>query len=107
MAKEKKTIKEKIEEQEKIEEVIRSSRFRNMMIVYFDILIRSLISFFAIGILLSILLIGVFHFEWWLVLPLVFICSIFVAPFLSKIKLGERVFDYYEQFLKKTFKLKL
>lgn len=84
----------------------KTSRFRNVSIMYLDILIRSLISFFFIGILFSIFLIGFLHITWYIVLPLVFITSILVSPFLMKIKLGETVFLYYENFLKKTFKLK-
>jgi len=84
---------------------LNDSRFRNISIVYLDILIRSLISFICIGIVFSIILIGYLHLSWVLVLPLVFIVSILVSPLLMKIKLGERVFDYYDNILKKTFKL--
>jgi phosphoglycerol transferase MdoB-like AlkP superfamily enzyme len=84
---------------------LNDSRFRNISIVYLDILIRSLISFICIGIVFSIILIGYLHLSWVLVLPLVFIVSILVSPLLMKIKLGERVFDYYDGILKKTFKL--
>jgi len=95
--------------QEQIEKVqpLNNSKFRNMMVMYLDILIRSLISFFFVGILFSIFLIGFLHITWIVVLPLVFITSILISPFLSKIKLGEKVFDHYEFWLKKTFKLNL
>lgn len=82
-----------------------SERFRNLMIMYLDIVIRSLISFIFIGILLSFVFIGVLHISWIFVLPMVFFVSILVSPLLSKIKLGERVFLYYEEWLKKAFKL--
>lgn len=82
-----------------------NSKTRETMITYFDIVIRSLISFLGIGVLFSIFLIGFLHITWIIVLPLVFIVSIIVAPFLSKIKLGEKVINYYESILKKTFKL--
>jgi hypothetical protein len=96
-------------QQEQIEKVqpLNNSRFRNLMIMYLDILIRSLISFFFVGTLFSIFLIGFLHITWIVVIPLVFLVSILISPFLSKIKLGEKVFDYYEGFLKKTFKLNL
>jgi membrane protein implicated in regulation of membrane protease activity len=71
-----------------------------------DILIRSLISFLAIGVVFSIILIGYLHISWIFVLPLVFFVSVIIAPFLSKIKLADKVMDYYEGLLKKTFNLK-
>lgn len=93
------------QQQEKIQ-LLNNSKFKNMAIMYLDILIRSLISFFFIGILFSVFLIGFLHITWIVVLPLVFLTSILVSPLLAKIKLGEFVINYYENILKKTFKLK-
>lgn len=97
--------KKNLPQQEQKTQLFANPRFRGMLITYFDIVIRSLISFFCIGVLFSIFLIGFLHITWVIVLPLVFIASIIVAPFLSKIKLGEVVFSHYESWLKKTFKL--
>ena len=75
------------------------------MIIYGDIVIRSLISFLGIGIIFSIILIGYLNLSWVFVLPLVFFVSILVSPLLSKIKLAEKVLNYYENLLKKSFNL--
>ena len=89
---------------EKIQPSNKISNFRMWMIIYLDIVIRGLISFFGIGVVLSIFLIGFLHISWIFVLPLSFFCSIIVSPFLSKIKLAEKVIDYYDGLLQKLIK---
>lgn len=81
------------------------SKFRQMSVMYLDIVIRGLISFFFVGIGLYFLLSILFHIPFYFVLPIVFIVSILIAPFLSKIKLGHIIFDRYENFLNKSFNI--
>jgi len=79
-------------------------RFRVQLVNYTDMIIRSLISFFFIGLGLYIILIGIFK---WSILPtllMAFFVSILVNPFLSKIKLGERIWSKYEKWLARTFR---
>jgi uncharacterized membrane protein len=78
-------------------------RFRIMIIGYLDLVIRGLLAFFVIGILFYMFLVGYLHISPIFVLPLVFIASIIVSPFLSRIRLGEIVFSKYENFLRKSF----
>lgn len=99
-------MKHQQEQSKEIQKQDSFSRFRQMAIVYLDIVIRSLISFVVIGLGLSIILMGFLKWSWIIVLPIVFILSIIVAPSLSKIKLGEKVFLLYESWLQKTFKIK-
>ena len=86
-------------------QLLNNSKFRNLSIMYLDIVIRSLISFLCVGVLFSIILIGYLHISWVFVLPLVFFVSIIISPLLMKIRLGEIVFLYYEDLLHKIFKL--
>lgn len=83
-----------------------SDKFRNNLIMYFDMGIRGLIAFFFAGICLYAVLVGIFHINPIYTLPIAFLVSILISPFLSKVKLGERVFLYYDNFLNKLFKLK-
>jgi hypothetical protein len=68
-----------------------------------DNILRGLISFFFIGIGFYLLLVGYFKMKFIYILPIVFIVSILITPFLSRIKLGERVLSRYENWLQKTF----
>jgi dolichol kinase len=79
---------------------------REHIIIYLDAVIRGLIAFFVVGIGFYIFLVGFLHIKVIFVLPLIFIVSILISPFLVKIKLGEKVLDKYENWLRKTFKLK-
>lgn len=83
------------------EEILRFYNFRKQLIIYTDIVIRGLIAFLFIGILGSIILIGFFHIKTWLIFPIVFILSIIVSPYLSKIRIGENLFNKYDNILKK------
>jgi len=98
-------MKNQSQQQPKKIQQVNNSRFRSIMVMYLDILIRSLVSFVFVGILFSIFLIWALHITWIIVLPLVFISSIFISPFLMKIKLAEKIVSYYEDFLNKVFKL--
>jgi len=81
-------------------------KFRTGIIKYLDLVIRGLISFLIIGIGLGILLIGYFKMKAIFVLPIIFLCSIIISPFLSRIRLGERLLIKFEKSLSKLFKLK-
>jgi|WetSurMetagenome_2_1015567.scaffolds.fasta_scaffold29747_2 hypothetical protein len=83
----------------------KAERMRQIIVNYLDITIRSLIAFFVFGILLYIILVGVFHANFIFVLIMSFVISIMFSPILSRIKLGDRVFSAYERWLEKTFKL--
>lgn len=82
------------------EEIQKLNNFRNEIIKYTDIVIRSLIAFIFVGILGSIILIGLFHIKIWLLFPIMFFLSIIISPLLSKIRLGEQLFNKYDEWLK-------
>jgi hypothetical protein len=79
---------------------------RNYIITYLDGILRGLVSFLVIGIGLYILLVGIFKMSFIFVLPIIFIITIMVSPFLSKIKLGEKLINKYDTWLRKVFNLK-
>ena len=81
-------------------------KIRTHIINYLDMVLRGLISFLIIGIGLGILLIGYFKMKAIFVLPIIFICSIIITPFLSRIRLGEKLLCRFEKSLSKLFKLK-
>jgi hypothetical protein len=91
-------------ESQKSSESQKQSKLRDIIVVYFDIVIRGLIAFAFIGILLSIFLIGFLKLSYFIVLPIAFICSILISPFLSKIKLGDVLLTKYENYLGKIIK---
>ena len=79
-------------------------KIRTHLINYLDIVVRGLISFLVIGIGLGFLLIGYFKMKAIIVFPVIFICSIIITPFLSRIRLGEFLLIKYENLLHKIFK---
>jgi hypothetical protein len=95
----------KLKQQQVNDQLLNDSRMRKMMVMYLDIIIRSLISFFCIGLVFSFVLIGYLHISWVFVLPLTFFVSILVSPFLSKLSIADKIIIYYENILKKLFKL--
>jgi hypothetical protein len=76
-----------------------SEKFRTYMIVYLDGAIRGLIAFLLVGLLLGSILIGVFHIGFIAVLIISFILGILISPLLSKIRLGERAINWYDNWL--------
>ena len=81
----------------------KSNNIRNWIVLYMDIVVRGLIAFLFVGVCLSFLLIGYFKMSFIYVLPIVFITSVLISPFLSKIRLGEFIISKYENFLNKLF----
>jgi hypothetical protein len=81
-------------------------KFRTHIIKYLNLVIQGLIAFAIVGIGLGLLLAGYFKMRYVFVLPIVFICSIIISPFLSRIKLGEKLLIKFEKSLSKLFKLK-
>lgn len=79
-------------------------KFRTHIIKYLDLVIQGLIAFIIIGLGLGLLLAGYFKMRYVFVLPIIFICSIIISPFLSKIRLGESLLLKYEGLLHKLFK---
>jgi len=79
------------------------SNARNWIITYLDGVLRGLIVFAIVGVGFYIFLVGFLKMKPIFILPLAFIISILLSPFLSKIKLGERVLNWYEGWLHKTF----
>jgi membrane protein implicated in regulation of membrane protease activity len=80
-----------------------NSKFRNYIILYTDMIIRGLIAFFVIGIGFYIFLVLYLKVKAIYVLFLVFLASILISPFLSRIKLGEKTLCWYEGLLTKFF----
>lgn len=81
-------------------------KFRTHIIKYLNLVIQGLIAFAIVGIGLGLLLAGYFKMRYIFVLPIVFICSIIISPFLSRIRLGEKLLTKFEKSLSKLFKLK-
>lgn len=79
-------------------------KFRSHIVRYLDLVIQGLIAFLIIGLGLGLLLAGYFKMRYVFVLPIIFICSIIISPFLSRIKLGEFILTKYENLLHKMFK---
>lgn len=76
---------------------------REWIILYFDMLIRGLIAFFFAGIILYAVLVGIFKVKPIYTLPIAFIVSILISPFLSKIKVGEKLIKRYDEWLENIF----
>jgi len=70
--------------------------------MYIDLVIRGLISFVVFGLFGYLVLTQIFHFPFHITLPIIFLCSIFSSPLLSKIKLGYKVQERYDDFLRKV-----
>lgn len=70
--------------------------------MYIDLVVRGMISFIFIGVG------GYLIFFYWLgfpihfVFPLIFLASILISPQLSKIKLGGKIQNKYDDFLRKV-----
>lgn len=79
------------------------SKYYKLTIFYLDSVIRGLIAFFLVGIVLTLILVGFFHMKFIWILPVSFISSILISPFLSRITLGERILNFYINWLNKTF----
>jgi hypothetical protein len=80
-----------------------NSKFREYIIIYTDMIIRGLIAFFVVGIGFYIFLVLYLKIKAIYVLFLVFLASILISPFLSRIKLGEKTLIIYENLLTKFF----
>jgi len=81
------------------------NNFRASIINYMDIVFRSLIAFIFIGILGSLIFMGIFKWKIYIVFPIIFLLSVAVSPMLSKIKIAEKIMIKYENWLNKIFKL--
>ena len=86
---------------EKENQRLDNNNARNYIVTYLDGALRGLVSFLVIGIGLYILLVGIFKMSFVFVLPIIFILTILVSPFLSKIKLGEKLLNKYDAWLKR------
>jgi len=68
---------------------------------YTDMITRGIISFLFIGVILTIILVGIFNVSYIWVFPIIFIISIIVSPLLSKIKVGHKIWSSYLNFLER------
>jgi len=91
--------------QDKENRRLNNNNARNYIVTYLDGALRGLVSFLVIGIGLYILLVGILKMSFVFVLPIIFILTILVSPFLSKIKLGEKLLNKYDAWLKRMFNL--
>lgn len=81
----------------------KQSKYRDLLIVYFDMTIRGLLSFFIVGIGLFLLLVGVFHLNTIAVIIIAFLVSIAISPLFSKIRVAEKLINKYENWLNKIW----
>jgi uncharacterized membrane protein len=77
---------------------------RRHIINYTDIVLRSLIAFLVIGMGGYMVLGGIFHLSPIFILPIIFLVSVLVSPFLSRFRIGEKVVTKYEAWLEKMLK---
>jgi len=77
----------------------------NLLANYIDITIRGLIAFLTLGMFSYLVLMRLFNLPIWIVLPIIFVASLFISPYLSKIQLGEKIQDKYDDFLRKVIKI--
>jgi len=78
------------------------SKFRMYAMQYANITVNSMLSFLIVGLGLYIVLIGVMKMSFVPVLLITFFISILINPFFSRIRLGEKIFLKYENWLEKT-----
>lgn len=78
------------------------NKYREVIIFYFDMLIRGLISFIVVGFLLTLILLQ-FHTPLLWILIIAFCISILISPLFMRIKLGERFLNWYESKLNQAF----
>jgi hypothetical protein len=70
--------------------------------MYIDLAVRGLVAFLTLGLFSYFVLIGIFHLPVYVTLPIVFLLSIAISPLLSKIKLGYKIQEKYDDFLKRV-----
>jgi hypothetical protein len=75
---------------------------KNILEMYVDLTVRGLIAFLTLGLFSYFVLIRWLNLKIYWTLPIIFVGSIFISPFLSKIKLGHRVQEKYDNFLRKV-----
>lgn len=68
--------------------------------MYIDLVLRGLVSFALFGLGGYLVLVGIFHLPYAVVLPIIFLSSILSSPLLSKIKFGHKVQNRYDDFLR-------
>jgi hypothetical protein len=76
----------------------------NILAMYVDITIRGLVSFMIFGSFSYFILIKMFNLPIWLILPIIFVGSVLLSPLLSKINLGHKVQEKYDNFLREVIK---
>jgi len=81
------------------------NKYREVIIFYFDMMIRGLISFIFVGFILTLILLQ-FHTPLLWILIIAFCISILISPLFMKIKLGEKFLTWYESRLDSAFKKK-
>ena len=79
------------------------NKYYKLTIFYLDSVIRGLIAFFSVGVLLTLILVVFLKMKFVWILPISFVVSILISPFLSRITLGERLLNGYTKWLEKTF----
>lgn len=77
------------------------SKFRNYLVMYSDILVRSLIAFTFSFVVFSIIGFGILHISFVIILILAFCFGVLITPFLSRINLGNRFVNWYEKILQR------
>jgi hypothetical protein len=83
----------------------RKQKFKKFFIELFDGFLRGILAFLIFG-LLGYGLLSLFpSLPRWYILPFIIILSVLTGKYFSKIKYGEKLFTFYEQWLFKTFKI--
>lgn len=90
-------------ENQKLEESQKPSRVfisANVLEAYIDMTVRGVIAFLTLGMFSYFVLIDLLGLPIYYTLPFVFLGSILLSPLLQKIKLGRKVQDKYDDFLR-------
>lgn len=77
---------------------------RRYYVQFIDGIIRGLLAFALFGIIGFLLLVYLFKMPTYYFLPFALIGGVLISPFLSKIKMGEKIIKKYEQWLLKIIK---
>jgi hypothetical protein len=79
----------------------RYEKYRSVIVMYFDIVIRNIIAFVCIGVIFMLFFGFYLHMKSIWVFILAFLTSILVSPFLAKVRLGNFCLTKYENFIMK------
>lgn len=94
-------MKKKLNLSKEEEKQEKFKKLRSTYVQFIDGLIRGSIAFIIFGIIGFLVFVYLFKFPPYYFLPFALIGGVIISPFLSKVKLGEKILTKYEQWLLK------